>query len=252
MPSAADITLTDRASILLIGDSGTHKTHFIGTCPMPAYIFDFDAGVGIHRGRGDIFYDTFKEGVKGQVVKTGGGLGVYEYGKAWPAFLQRLNEVGKQIDDGTCPYKTIAFDSLTLLTDICLSYILAANKREVPEIRDWGAFLNNMSTVFGQITGWPLVKIVTAHIKRAENKLTEVEEKLPLLPGQFAGKVSVLFDEVYFTEFKQADTKNPMKWILRTQPTGVIRQAKSRLYNLPDGTEASFAAIEKHIASLRA
>lgn len=255
MPNAAEISLTEDASILLVGDSGTHKSFFIGTCPQPSYVFDFDNGMAIHRGRSDIDYDTFKEAPKDMKLQKEGKLGVYEYGTAWPAFLKKLNEIGASIDKGECKYKTIAFDSLTLMCDICISYILKSNNRSAMEQRDWGAFLNNMSTVFGQVTGWPLVKVGIAHVKRAENQLTEVEEKLPLIPGQFAGKVSVLFDEVYFTAFKMsvpsAGKKAQMIWYMNTVPTGVIRQAKSRRYNLPDESPTTWESIIKHIESLR-
>lgn len=261
MPNAADILIGDDASFLLVGDGGTHKSFFIGTCPSPIYVFDTDKGMSIHKGRKDITYDTFRELPAGQKLDPKGKIfraedGWYEYGTAWPAFLKKLNEIGKLIDEGTCPYKTIGVDSLTMLTDIAQSYILKQNNRALMEQRDWGAFLSNMTTVFSQLTGWPLVKVLTAHVKRDENQLTQTVEKLPLVPGQFAGKVPVLFDEVYFTDFKSEAVKagepeRKMKWFLQTQPDGVIKQAKSRKYNVPSGTPTDFNAVLAHIAKAK-
>lgn len=261
MPNAADIKLGTDASILLVGDGGTHKSFFIGTCPSPIYVFDTDKGMSIHTGRADIDYDTFREMPQGRELDKDAQVfnpaeGWYEWGTAWPAFLRKLNELGTTLDNGTCKYKTIAVDSLTMLTDIALSYILKTNRRTVPEIRDWGAFLSNMTSVFSQLTGWPLVKVLTAHIKRDENALTQTVEKLPLVPGQFAGKVAVLFDEVYYTDFKSDPIKSGeparrMKWFLQTQPDGVIKQAKSRKYNVPSGTPTEFPAILKYIEAAR-
>lgn len=249
MPSTKDLKGTADASFLIIGDSGTHKTFFLGTCPKPAYIFDFDKGVSILSGVNGVDYDTFKDAPKGVKPAAGGALGTYEWGTAWPAFIKRLNEIGASIDKGDCQYKTLAFDSLTMMSDIAMNYILKQNNREKMEIQDWGAYLSNMSNLFNQFTGWPGVKVVIAHVKRMENDLTKLEEKLPLVQGQFAGKVSIYFDEVYYTEVKSegAGANKKLKWTLVTQPTSIIRQAKSRRFNLPDGTEASYDAIRPYV-----
>lgn len=264
MPNAGEIQPLSDASFLLVGDSGTKKTTFLGTLPPPIYIFDTDKGIAPLAGRADIWYDTFRELPKGQALSKSGRFqdeGWYEYGTAWPAFLKKLNELGKSIDDGTCIFKSVSVDSLTMLTDIAISYILKANNRVNMERQDWGAFLSNMTTVFSQLTGWPLVKVLTAHIKRDENQLTQVIEKLPLVPGQFGGKVSVLFDEVYFTNVDSEPVKTAvvggtgkernLKFWLQTSPDAVVRQAKSRKYNLPNGTPTDFNEVMKHIAKAR-
>lgn len=255
MPNAADIPIDAEASFLLVGDGGTKKTTFIGTCPSPIYIFDLDKGVAPLAGRADIDYDTFRELPKGQKLVPGGRFkdeGWYEWGTAWPKFLAKLNEIGKSIDDGSCKYKTIGVDSLTMLTDIAQSYILKENNRALMEIRDWGAFLSNMTTVFSQLTGWPLVKVLTAHIKRDEDLLSGRIEKLPLVPGQFAGKVPVLFDEVYFTQVSSepkvaGSQERVSKFWLQTVPDSSVKQAKSRKYNVPNGTATDFAEVLKFI-----
>lgn len=245
MPSAADISNSSTASFLLVGDSGTHKSFFIGTCPSPIYVFDFDDGMAIHAGRADIEYDTFKEAPRGVKVSSTSKLKLYEWGTAWPAFLKKINEVGASIDKGECKFKTLGFDSLTLLTDICQSFILKQNGRDLMQKQDWGAFLSNMSEVFSQLTSWPLVKVMVAHIRRMENDLTKVEEKLPLIPGQFSGKVSIYFDEVYYTEAKTTTGKT--SWSLISQPTSIIRQAKSRRYNVPDGVPTSYESLKPYM-----
>lgn len=263
MPNAGDIKLDTDASFLLVGDGGTHKTWFIGSCPAPIYIFDTDKGMSIHAGRSDIDYDTFKELPKGQKLTDKGRMkedGWYEWGTAYPALLAKFNEIGRTIDAGTCKYKTLAVDSLTMLTDIAQSYILKQNGRDTMEIRDWGAFLSNMTVLFSSLTGWPLVKVLTAHVKRDENQLSQVVEKLPLVPGQFAGKVAVLFDEVYYTNVDTTAASKPggtgkersSKFWLQTCSDSVVKQAKSRKYNVPNGTETSWDAVLKHINATKA
>lgn len=255
MPNAADIKIDDNTSFLLVGDGGTKKTTFIGTCPGPIYIFDLDAGVSVLRGRSDIDYDLFKEVSKGQkITQWQKDAGWYEWGTAWPAILRKLNEIGKAIDDGTNKYRTLGVDSLTLLTDCCLSFIIKQNGGEFKDGRQmWGVFLNNMSELFGQLSAWPLVKVLTAHVKRDENLVLGTTEKLPNVPGQFSGKVGVYFDEVYFTEVLTKDDKNvalkePL-FVARTVQDGTIRQAKSRKYNLPDKSPLDFRKIMEIVAA---
>lgn len=248
MPSAKDIPLDGRTSFLLIGDPGTKKTTFIGTCPGPVYIVDCDANLAPLAGRDGIDYDTFKEVPPKQKladwqVKDGGW---YEYGKAWPAIKNKLNEIGKRMDTGTNAYKTIGVDSLTLLTDLAQSYIYAENPQGFKDMRNfWGVFLSNMSEFFGQLTAWPVNLVLTAHVKRDENLVLGTTEKLPNVPGQFAGKVGVYFNEAYYTEWKDN------KVVLKTKQDSVLRHAKSSKFNVPDGTEATYQAIMKHVKETR-
>lgn len=258
MPSAKDLVIASNLSFLLIGDGGTHKTFFIGTCPRPVYIFDFDKGMAIHAGAEDIDYDTFRERPKGEKVPKGGQLereGWYEWGTSWPSFMRKINEIGMSMDTGECKYKTLAIDSLTLCADSCMNYALKTGNKTKPEFDEWASFLNNMTTLFGQLTGWPLIKVLTAHVKRDENLITGAIEKLPLIAGQSAGKVPVFFDEVYYTEAKtevKGISPNQTKkqiFTARTIQDGVHRQAKSRALNIPDGTLLDYNEIMKIVAA---
>lgn len=240
MANAKDIKPEGNSSILLIGDSGTHKTFFLGTCPKP-YIFDFDNGMLVNRGK-DIEYDKFIDAPKGQPARPTDGI--YVWGTAWMEFIKKVNAIGEMIGKGTCPFRTLGLDSLTLMADLCMNFILKTNNRESPTQADWGAFLKAMKTVVQQLNSWPIQVVLTAHIKRDMNDLTQTIEKLPLISGQFSGLVSVLFNEVYFTE-AASDKDGNMKFWLVTQQTVNIKQAKSTL-GVPTGTETSYDAIAKY------
>ena len=258
MPNAADIKPAEHTSFLLIGDGGTHKTWFIGTCPQPSYTFDLDAGMGIHAGRADMDYDTFKELPRGEIpTDRQRREGFYEWGLAWPAILNKINEIGKRMDEAEkagqpLPYKTLAFDSLTLLTDVALTFVLRSNSgpsNPTGVFKDgrqmWQPILNNMSALFSQFTGWQVTKVLTAHVKRDENPLSDNVEKLPLVPGQFAGKVGVYFDEVYYTE-SFTDSRGT-SFTSKCQQDGTLKMAKSRKFNLKNGFTTDFREIVKLI-----
>lgn len=261
MPKTSDIQPGKQTSFLLIGDSGTLKTTFLGTLPKPTYIIDTDGGLATLRGIEGIEYDTFRELAHGEKIK--GQLkeeGFYEWGTAWPAITDRINErIGRPLDAGTCEFKAVALDSLTRLTDCCTTFILKSeNKRRISDYKDgrqfWGAFLNNMSELFGQLNSWPMVKAATAHVRRDENQYTGLTEKMPLIPGQFSAKVSVYFDEVYFTDIQDVPVKagEPKRTrpLLHTQTDSTMRQARSRDLKLPTATlPPDYKAIMDFVAA---
>lgn len=242
---ASDIQIEGRPSILLVGDSGTGKTSFIGTCPDP-YIFDFDKGVASLRGSKNVEYDMFKDAPRGSKVYNPEN-GIYPFGKAWPAFINRLNEIGMMMDKRECPYKTLALDSITTLSDICMNYVLSSDGHTGnPQIQHWGSQIQLLQSVMDQLTSWEIIRIVTAHIQRNTNDVTQVVEQLPLVTGKLAGKLAIYFDEVYFMNVVVG--KDGRQYRLTTQSGGMIKSARSR-FKVPDGTEASWDAIKKYVTA---
>ena len=243
--NTSDITSAS-SNILLIGDSGTHKTHFLGTVP-EIYIFDFDGGLSILRGR-SCEYDTFKEVPRGvKVSEKQKAAGLYEFGEAWPAFFKRLQEVGERIDKGTGP-KALGFDSLTFLSMIAVNNILKSTGHDAPHQGTWGAHHEYFKRIFSQVTAWPVRVVATAHIERKENDLTQTTEKLPLLAGKLAGLIGAFFDEVYFCD-SAVDTKGVQTFTIKTKATPQMRQAKSR-WGVPDGVDCSWQGVEKYFGPL--
>lgn len=258
MPSAKDIKLDDQTSFFLIGRGGTHKTFFITTCPKPVYNFDFDNGMAIAAGKDDIDFDTFIEVARGEKlapwqVKQGCW---FEWGTAYPAVKAKLSEIGKTMDTGDCKYRTIGMDSLTYFYDLLFSYTSKGRiDKTGQDYKDgrqqWGDVLLIATEFFGQWTKWPVVKVLTAHIKQDENLAQGSIEKLPLIGGQFAGKVGTLFDEVYYTD-QVVDGKGKRLFTAKTLKAGSFAEAKSRKYDLPDGTELDYNKIMEYLKSKRA
>ena len=240
MANSKNITSGD-ANILVVGDSGTRKTRFFTTFPPGTVeVADFDKGMASTKGS-DIEYETFKEAASGQpITEWEKKIGIYASGTAWPAFIQWINQIGARIDKGKGP-KVIGFDSLSFLSMIAMSKILKDNSWAVPNQGAYGAQQEYLKKILNQVTAWPVRLVCTAHIKRDDNLVTGVPEKLPLLTGQLAGFISAFFDEVYFTDVVREANKED-KIVIRTKATPQMRQAKSR-WNVPDGTLLDWAAI---------
>lgn len=247
MPSAKDIKLDDDTSFFLIGHGGTRKTTFIGTCPKPIFVADCDKGMAVLAGQDGIDYETYREIDKGATLaqwqKDQGGW--YEWGTAYLAFKSKLNEIGKSMDTGECQYKTLAIDSITLFYDLLFSHTEKEHGAYKDGRQQWGDVLKIATSFFSQFTCWPVIKVVTAHVQLDENKINQIIEKLPLIGGQFAGKAPILFDEVYYTEV------NKGKATLRSVQDGSLAQAKSRKYNIPDGTELNYNKIMEQVRKTR-
>lgn len=253
---SSDIGGNPYPSILLVGDSGTHKTRFIGDVP-GMYCFDFDAGQAINRDR-VVRFDTFKDTPYGQQRSANPERGIYPYGTAWPRFIKRLNEVGALLDNPETAtfdklgFKSkdrimaIGFDSLTTLSNICMNYVLKEDGHagQQPKIQHWGNQIALMETVMDQLTAWPIIKVVTAHIQRNTNQVTEVVEMLPLVTGKLAGRVGIYFDEVWFTHV-QGRGKDK-KFSLQTESYGMVKSAKTR-YDVPDGSPTTWKAVAPYI-----
>lgn len=240
MANTKDLALKPNPSILIVGDSGTHKTHFLGAVP-GNFIYDFDDGLAVLRGQ-DVEYDRFTDAPHGS-KRFDPKKGIFAWGKGYPAFLNHLNKLGELIDKGEGP-RAISFDSLTLLSQLMMNYAMLDEGKDKtkPEIQHWGAQMELMKTVMKQMTSWPITFICTAHIQRDVNGLTQQTEMLPLLTGKLAGMIGIYFDEVWFA---QPPGGTPKVYKIKTESSSIMRQAKSR-YNIPNDTETSWAAVKKY------
>lgn len=247
MPNAKDIVQSPWPSILLVGESGTHKTYFLGTCPRPV-IFDFDGTMLVLRGK-NVDYFRFKDAPKNSKV-INPALGIYPWGTAYPAFLEKLNEIGAKLDDpNNRLYDTVGLDSLTSLGRIALNYVLKetgyiVGPKTPVDPGTWGFQSGLLQSVCEQINAWPVIKVMTAHVQRDTNMITNNVEKLPLTTGKFAAAVSSLYDEVYYTE--TAGIGANQKFVLRTNQDGIMKHAKSPC-GVPDKTLVDWAEVAKYV-----
>ena len=244
MPKTSDIQATnvDRLSILLIGEPGTGKTHFLGTLPKPLYIFDFDDGLRTLAGVEGIDYDTYRDSPYGYNGKTGEGF--YDWGTGWIKFMEKLASFTKD-----CPYKSVAIDTGTALMELAKNRARKRNPSNVQEPdsmekQHWGEVGNLMRSALDLLTMLRCVRAFNGHVKRDTNPLNDQVEFVILLEGQMQGKLPAFFDEVYYTNIlkKKEGDKIKQSYVLQTQQSGLYKSARSRA-GVPDGIESSWQAV---------
>jgi hypothetical protein len=238
----------EKVNILLIGDSGTHKTFFCGTAPnVLIYDFDLKSKTAVAAGAKPENIVTFRDASRHWPAARVKALGMTPYATGWGAFTRHLDSIGEMIDKGTCPYHTICLDSLTFLAELAMNAVLQAEKNNpdhLPHQGSYGTQQRYIMRVLNDLTAFPTNLICTAHVQRDENAVTGIVEKLPLITGKLAGRLPGYFQEVYFTDVEGEGATR--KYLLRTGSTPMMRQALST-NNVPDKTEATWQAIEKYV-----
>lgn len=237
-------------SILLIGDHGSHKTFFAGSCPSP-FIFNLDGTMTVLAGRKGIEYETIRDAAFKRPGRTGFEFiqdkGLYKTGTAWDRFIAKHNEIGQLLEKGTCPYKTLVWDSLSSLTVMGMMAILNSKGHlgEAPTLPEYNILQEVMISHIAQFAAWPLIKVVTAHIERMTDELVGKTVYLPFAPygNKWRSMIPTYFNEIYYT--KVVKDGDQQKFTLITRKDDLYTIAKSP-YGVPDGTEATWDAVSKY------
>ena len=183
----SDMSMVDLPPIygLVWGSSGVGKTHFIGSCPKPIYIFDWDRGLLTLRGKEGIEYDTY--------MKEGG----------WTQSLAQLTKLEKD-----CPYATVGIDSISTMQDAAMSRLIQVGGKKEMDLKEWGRLIESMRDLFLRFRiltekhGCNV--IVTAHDQVVKDEMSGAVQLKPLIVGKLAGKLPLFFDEVYRLEPKRS------------------------------------------------
>jgi len=208
-------------NLLLYGDSGTGKTWFAGTAPKPL-ILDFDGGIITLRDK-DIPYIPREE------MAT------------WKKALKVIDEAMESKE-----FKTIVIDSFTILSAICMEYVLKENGIDTPRIQDYGQQIRLLQGLIDTLTSsYPEMNlIVVCHAEPVQDDFGKIDIR-PLVVGKFSSRISLFFDEVYYATVakKGMGSKAREEFVLKTKK-GSNFIAKSRL-NLPAELPNDWSAIEK-------
>ena len=210
---AMDIELdTCLIKTLVIGDYGTGKSVFASSFPTPGFLFDFDNGALTYKGK-DFKY--------GQYTINPAG---------WVDFEKDFNQVVKDTKEGM--YKTIVFDSTSLLTDLAMERALQLDpKRSATGGPLWnvhyGVVRNLVEGKIRQLLQLNANIVVISHMEIIRDQETgAILGTQPLLPGALSVKMPGYFDEVYYAFSKIKEGKPD--FFLQTLPKGFYK-ARSRI-----------------------
>ena len=196
--------------ILILGDSGTGKTHFIGTMPKP-FVSDFDRGLATVQGK-DVLFSAYDA-------------------DSWGDFKKEIQDwrKGPQYER-----ETFALDSLTMASEAALSAVMTKNGRRnaQPTIADWGEAIREMKDVLGYLTTLPCHVVVTAHNQLVRDEILGDIQYLPLIYGKdLPHRLGIWFDEVYATTVQETIEGGVKKisYRLQVKPDGRNKIIKSRM-----------------------
>lgn len=179
--------------VLAIGDSGTGKTHFLGTMPKPAIVFSFDQG-----------FDTIamQPGIRVISIQEKDRRNP----KAWTEFKARFKqwEAGEQYtwpDGRKEKFKSVALDGVgPFLCDYCMNYFqyMGSNVDKKASYTQYQQLLENMLDVFNDCKRLAEYVCCTALTKIEKDDLTGEVMTLPNLTGSIRDQLSARFDAAFF------------------------------------------------------
>ena len=208
---AKETALTGFHRVLLMGDSGTGKTHFIGTMPKP-FVADFDRGLSTLLGKDVKAVAYTKEG--------------------WQEFKNEVTRWRKEGPQYDC--ETFVLDSLTMASEAAMTYVLKKNGRVSgqPTIADWGEAIREVKDVLDWITTLQCNVAVTAHIQLEKDEMLGDIQYRPLIFGKdLPNRLGIWFDEVYATTVTTTlkDGQTVTKYRLQVRPDARNKMIKSRM-----------------------
>ncbi len=135
--------------LLVYGEAGIGKTTLLGTAQRPLLVVDFESGADIRLiGMPQV-----------EILRI--------YG------MDELSEVLKWLYSSPQPYRTIAFDGLSLYTQAALREILQKRERANPTWYEWGVLAGHMREVLIGFLRPNAHTVFTALLKKREETVKE-------------------------------------------------------------------------------
>lgn len=198
----------DVRKLLLIGNSGSGKTNFIGTMPKPCYIFSFDKGYTTLAGM---------PGIKVGLCMDEDRYKPHAYMDFKTKFdALRKGEKYKWPDGREEPYKTIAFDSLTFLSSLLYDHEQRVNNTIDKQggFGVWGNVKSKLNDIISQSVLIAEYVVATTLVKPEKDDITGELFFLPEIAGSIRDSVDAWFDAVFYMAIdKDAEGKKKYKML---------------------------------------
>lgn len=212
MATLKDRKKTQSKKVLLIGDSGSGKTSFLGTVPGKLHIIDFDNGLDVLAGK-DIEYGEYYDDK--------------EKPSAWKRFREQMASWRK-----TPPTDSIALDSITTAAECALRYVLDKNGRGAGLIQqgDWGQAISEVKDALAFLTTLPVHVIITSHYQMFRDETLGQLHFVPLIYGKELPMVMPkYFNDCWRTYVDLPAGSTEPKYMLQVRPTGRYSTLKNTL-----------------------
>jgi len=195
----------DIRKLLIIGVEKSGKTTFISTMPRPILVFAGETGAESRFAgqEGIDFVRCYDQ--KGEMQ----GAGIRRFEKNFKELCSL-----KQ-----CPYKTIAIDPLSFLSDAFGREIDRTNpglKGSSSTFSYWGKLKDKHIDYLDKILGLSEYVVVTSHVRLIEDQTTGSKSFLTDLQGSIRDSIGGWFDAVLFT--KVVPQGNKAKFTLQAIP----------------------------------
>lgn len=218
--------------VLVYGPSGSGKTCFAAGFPTPIEIWDFDG-----KANSAAFY--FKND-----PERLSNIEVLPFNK-FPKetriaeFEKRTHAIDKMVKEKKeLPFKTLVIDSLTTLTNSIMDdYIYRSQmgiKRALAGVnclQDYQLLDRHMTQLVSGLMSLDCNVVFIAHIGTEKDENMGTIIKQPLMPGKFAAKLPIYFEEVYVAKVNDKgehllQTKSDYQHTCRTQ-RGLAKEIKA-------------------------
>lgn len=199
--------------ILLQSAAGKGKTAFSLTGGAKVHMLCIDENIRT----GITFQDAFtNERMKAEVdfIEDVDPLKPTSYKRAKDV----VKKVAKECAKGEYKYKVFVIDSLTSLSEHCMNYCLGnmGHLGKTPEIQHWGAWTNELNTLFQIIKSLPICVMVLCH-EYIETVNGKNVIKLSCPGNKLPPKIMSKFDEIWRIEIKPK-AKGESDYVIKTKP----------------------------------
>jgi hypothetical protein len=187
--------------ILLVGQEGSGKTHFIGTMPKPIYVFSFDKGYQTVAGM---------DGIRVGLVMDDNRYKPTAY-KDFEAQFEKLRKGELKFtwaDGREEAYKTIAIDSISFLSTFCFDHLqyINSNIDKPGGYAVYGAVKSKLQDVINKAIVAAEYVVATALIEVTKDELTGEIFHVPSMIGSLKNEVGAWFDAVLYLKTEKKPT----------------------------------------------
>lgn len=225
----------DIRKILLIGNEGSGKTHFIGTMPKPIYLLSFDKGYLTLAG---------EEGITVGLCMDEDRYKPHAFADFKAKFDALKRGAKYKWKDGREePYKTVAIDSLSFLSTFLFDHEQRINNNidKPGGFAVYGAVKSKMQDIVNQSVMLAEYVVCTALLESTKDDITGEVFMVPSMVGSMKNEIGAWFDAVFYMQVdKNPNTGNKVYKML----TVGDRRQKAKL-RLPRSIGSAISAIEE-------